>query len=172
MDSNFKNFQLYSGFQHHLLPEATHAIKKVGARNSSQSLAIFWPVSIYGWPKFLLVSQTYCTCSLRGLYLTYKKSPIFKKWPTYFWSLFLPLRVHYKHVLWHYHCYGLFLHFGVILHEIVMYNVSGISIFTSTYMVCDETFKAGNFLSFSLNLLWNIHSFISVSESFLLWVKI
>ena len=61
------------------------------ARNSSQPLAIFQPISVFGQPKFILVGQISCTFSM-GMAISYLKIPYFqKKRPTNFRSLFLAL---------------------------------------------------------------------------------
>ena len=60
------------------------------AISNSQPLAIFWPISAFGRPKSILVSQISCTFLMRQQSVTYKIS-YYTKRPTNFWSLFLAL---------------------------------------------------------------------------------
>ena len=62
------------------------------AKNNSQILAIFWPISAFAQPKFIFVGQIYCTFSMEWQSITYKMSYLQKtKLPTHFCFLSLPL---------------------------------------------------------------------------------
>jgi len=90
----------------------------ISARNNSWLLAIFWPISTFGWPKSILVGQFYCTFSmgwqsitLEIIQLSYLQKnnwiisdPYFYHciiWgifrPNLFWSDFLKLQYNGKH---------------------------------------------------------------------------
>ena len=48
--------------------------KAYSAKNNSWPLAIFQPISTFGWPKSILVSQFYCTFSMGWQSIIYKMS--------------------------------------------------------------------------------------------------
>ena len=61
------------------------------ARNSSWPLAVFQPISTFGRPKSILVSQIYCTFSMGWQSITYKMyyilNPCFYHWVRSSWQL-------------------------------------------------------------------------------------
>ena len=61
-------------FSLHLTIVQHHFSYVYSARNSSWPLAIFRPISPFGRPKSILVSQIYCTFSMGQQSITYKMS--------------------------------------------------------------------------------------------------
>ena len=53
------------------------------ARNKSWPLTIFWPISTFGWPKFILVGKTYCKFSMEQQSITYKMSYFQTNWQSF-----------------------------------------------------------------------------------------
>ena len=78
-------FGLNNWIQKESSPAVTWTSGNINARNNSRPLAIFQPISGFGWPKSILVSQISFTFSM-GQQSEY---PVFKKQPASFWCLFL-----------------------------------------------------------------------------------
>ena len=103
---------LYKSFISILLAKATHKHLNTYSHKyidnamtvleitAAWSLAIFRPITAFGQPKSILVSQIYCTFSMERQSVTNKMSYLQRKWPTNFWPLFLLLIQYVVQAFW------------------------------------------------------------------------